>query len=386
MSLTVTWNVSEQRVVVRVCAWWCNADTSLDRGIEFRRAFDQALLNANDTQLEMPTCPTGNCHWPIFSTLGMCGSCQDQTSNIQIQCGLTLMSSKALQPWNWTYCAYTYADGDQLYTPREGSDEFGRDYNFDALPVVANYSRARENVGLTIKTPTVRVFLVSAGNTFSDSNTGYYTFRIHDNTYRLRPGPTIHDCKFVWCIQAYNVSVSKGTQTTHKLGQWTDFTQSGDGRDRVLHFNMTNIPSAIIDSIHSGHRNWTVPRIQGDTPTKSVYAETKLYDEPPHDPSNLTFSEFRAVSMYRITDYSAWIENAASHQRNAAYRRDRFHGASLRGHSFHTRAILRHPLLVAHVPRRAHRTVHATARTHHLDYTRIASRALEERRSGTALH
>ncbi|TKX25159.1 hypothetical protein C1H76_2389 [Elsinoe australis] len=265
-----------------------------DRGIEFRRAFDQALLNANDTQLEMPTCPTGNCHWPIFSTLGMCGSCQDQTSNIQIQCGLTLMSSKALQPWNWTYCAYTYADGDQLYTPREGSDEFGRDYNFDALPVVANYSRARENVGLTIKTPTVRVFLVSAGNTFSDSNTGYYTFRIHDNTYRLRPGPTIHDCKFVWCIQAYNVSVSKGTQTTHKLGQWTDFTQSGDGRDRVLHFNMTNIPSAIIDSIHSGHRNWTVPRIQGDTPTKSVYAETKLYDEPPHDPSNLTFSEFRA--------------------------------------------------------------------------------------------
>lgn len=248
----------------------------------------------------------------------MCGSCVDQTPNIVIDCGLTFVSSKAQQPWNTTYCAYSYADGGIPDTPREGSDDPGRDYNFDALPLVTNYSRAQRNYAPALARK-VRVFLVSAANTFSSLDT-YYKFRIHDNTYRLSQGPTIQECRFSWCIQAYNVSYSNGTQSTQKLGQWTNITEPANPPYIAKNFNMTGMPSSILDTIRSGNHNWTVPQIPGDIPTRSVYAEAGLYYEPPHEPGNLTFSEFRAVSMYRITNYSAWIENAAMSITNAMRR------------------------------------------------------------------
>ncbi|KAF4552360.1 Hypothetical protein D9617_10g073410 [Elsinoe fawcettii] len=291
-----------------------------NRAMEFRRAFEQALLNTNETMLEMPTCPTGNCRWPVFPTLGMCGSCIDRTTEIELVCGLGSVPSKAVQTIT-AYCAYTLP-GERV--EREGSDIFGFDYNFDALPEIESFSKVKQNrTGEEIRG--VRVFLVSASNTYQNNATGFNTFRIHDNTRRFSQGPTIQDCNFSWCIKAYNVSVVNGSLETEMVGDWSDFSTPPAPTIKFpqkppSYFNLQSIPEPLVRSMEMGDTPWSVPAQIEQMPTRSVYATTRLFDQGPYLDSNLTFSEFRAMSMYKITDYQRWISNVAMSVTNAMRR------------------------------------------------------------------
>ena len=57
------------------------SSTKLD--YPFANAITDAAFNRGDLLETRPHCPTGNCTWPIFTSLGFCSDCQDFTEAMQ---------------------------------------------------------------------------------------------------------------------------------------------------------------------------------------------------------------------------------------------------------------------------------------------------------------
>jgi hypothetical protein len=49
-----------------------------------------------------PTCPTGNCTFPHYRTVGMCSGCNDISNTINTTCGAPTYAGASFVPCNWT--------------------------------------------------------------------------------------------------------------------------------------------------------------------------------------------------------------------------------------------------------------------------------------------
>lgn len=187
--------------------------------------FYAGLLSVNATDI-IPVCPTGNCTWPVVSSLAMCGGCTDVSAELT-----AAVDRNDVNGWH----NYSLPDGltlsvnGYIHNQRLVADRTN-EVDFDS------YSGYRYK---------------SIGN---DPENGYLML-LHFEVISFDPNsfksatpkpPVAHECALWFCIQAYNVSMTNGQLTQSTIGSWRKLTPNHLSQSMMQNFTKTpaefNVP------------------------------------------------------------------------------------------------------------------------------------------------
>ena len=208
------------------------------------------------------SCNSGNCTWPMYSSLAICASTADVTTSLRTSCS-TLDS---------TQCNYSLPSGGSL----AGENDFMSISTTD-------------NIGFT-------------STAFANTNPviDFFTFLISNKTSQ----PLLLESTLHLCAQSYNTSIINGKTETKELASWTTLNTTQDYVVEVPHdlakymmghysFNTMN---AFLGSILQGRY-----QINGDIPTYGSDAIEILVDtllvEPYDEAAMANFLNGLATSM-----------------------------------------------------------------------------------------
>ena len=211
-----------------VCCKW-NLEYQLTVHLVTQETFNDSLVEAineavftpgpiPDTQ---PPCPTGNCLWPQFNSLGFCSICQDITR--QMQQDSTSVSTSLFYPpghqgeegWGQKNVTFTYS------IPRPLLAGYGTDAdssNPNAANLTTSTFTVSENDSQETGLSGVPRFLAwalpsegPADTNRTPSGFGLYAF-IWTSTFLSSPGTVLSAdlCSMSFCLQNRTVSISSG--------------------------------------------------------------------------------------------------------------------------------------------------------------------------------
>lgn len=138
------------------------------------------LYNPNVTLSDVSaSCQSGNCTWPLYSSLAICASTADVSASLKSSCS-------TLDP---KQCNYSLPSGGSL----AGKDDF-----------------------MSISTTDNTTFTSLA---FADTKPmiDFFTFLISNKT----SDPILLESALHLCVQSYNTSVTNGKTETRELNVWT---------------------------------------------------------------------------------------------------------------------------------------------------------------------
>lgn len=214
----------------------------INPGLPMEAAWYAGLFSFNATELQ-PTCPTGNCTWPVVSSLAVCGECADVSSDLSYSEDPTAMP---FQEFN-----FSLPDGNQLVNRLVPTTV----YRLNASLVNTSYP------GLHYK------------SIEQDRDNGYMMlahFEVISQRDRANHAATwgleetaAHECALWFCIQAYDVSLTNGNLNQMTINQWshvdprslTDDNSGGQTYFGSDFFNFTMPPAEF--NVPEG-TNWAV--------------------------------------------------------------------------------------------------------------------------------
>lgn len=102
----------------------------------WNNAVEAGIWGESEQFYQRPGCPTGNCTWPDFHSIGWCSKCQDATSHLQItNCNLTELIRDPPQP-NESTCMASLGHGRSVSLHGGGEKREGLgDYNMLNLTI-----------------------------------------------------------------------------------------------------------------------------------------------------------------------------------------------------------------------------------------------------------
>ncbi|KAJ6032736.1 hypothetical protein N7540_003468 [Penicillium herquei] len=172
-----------------------------------------------------PNCPSGNCTWPSYKSVGFCSQCADITSTATLDCPEpTHSGSSSLRGG--------YIEGKcDVVLPHGHSSNTTVSLNMDATEI-----DIADSTSITVDSDTVWPVLaydytaqyITTNQTYSNienplltlahASLGFDSSRI-TNASNLWEGVIINNvtqCSFSYCLQDYNVSVTNGNATIEK--------------------------------------------------------------------------------------------------------------------------------------------------------------------------
>lgn len=181
-------------------------------------AMNEAVFTSNPILDSQPPCPTGNCLWPQFTSLGFCSSCQDITQEMQQDS--TSVSTSVFTQWDDVRrteknTTFTYS------VPRSFLDGYYENADPSNLPSVnltmSTFSMDVNGSGITGLTgaPRFLAWALSSDGTADTNRTpsgfGLYMF-IRTSTSLSSPGIVLSAdlCSMSFCLKTRSVSVSSG--------------------------------------------------------------------------------------------------------------------------------------------------------------------------------
>ena len=182
---------------------------------------NEAVYNPDLIPDIQPRCPTGNCLWPQFTSLGFCSSCQDVTQEMQqdstsVRSLLFYASGhQGEEGWGQQNVTFTYS------VPRSLLNGYGIEAD-SSNPDSANLTTSTFTVSVTNSqqtalqgVPRLLAWALSSGGQADTNRTpigfGLYTF-IRTSTSPSSPGSVLSAdlCSMSFCLQNRSVSVSSG--------------------------------------------------------------------------------------------------------------------------------------------------------------------------------
>jgi len=185
---------------------WKKAVQPIDLSFQAKAAIYNGLYGSN-TSMSVPTdCSSGNCTWPLFTSLGMCSTCADVTPQTIRSCKARLVHPPNETDPNWKYtemnCTYTLPYSTYLNATFIWADD-------DPIMASVQYTNVASTgnwVGLIPETPDLRVVGLSRIR-FNNSETMSSWTRVEGVPI---PPVEVTQCLLYFCIQLFNVSVSNG--------------------------------------------------------------------------------------------------------------------------------------------------------------------------------
>jgi hypothetical protein len=173
-------------------------------------SFNQAINNAiyTDNFDRTPSCPTGNCTWPSFRSLGWCSKCQDVTEQVQSNCSYSYDASKLNQSEHYFGSCNLHLD-----------QGYSTDLTWEVAPSDGG------SFGLQVTTEVL--WLVDDGNSTTTATSNNPTFFgiespqavlghvLMDFDDDLHPENGFHvanatQCVLSYCVRDYDISVESG--------------------------------------------------------------------------------------------------------------------------------------------------------------------------------
>lgn len=171
----------------------------VNAGLPMEAAWHAGLLTFNATDL-LPACPTGNCTWPVVSSLAVCGECTDVSSDLDYTEDLT-------QSPYWAF-NFTLPDGTQLVNNQSPVTT----YRLIADAANTSYPGLRYK---SIEQDPAGYLMLAHFEIISQRDT---TKLEHD--WGLNE-TVAHECAMWFCIEAYNISMTNGQLNQTTIGQWS---------------------------------------------------------------------------------------------------------------------------------------------------------------------
>jgi hypothetical protein len=190
----------------------------------------QPVLLGNGTRPEIPvSCPTSNCTWPAFDTLGMCSECMEVSQLVTYDCLYTLVdwtsgldASVSSYP-NATVCGYFLNATSSVPVLMSGyilgSDgrPEGEALLMRTVPLITNPSRDALWGG-SINFKDVRNPIIDA----------LISSTVDLSQVRADVAPTVHECVVTWCVKTVeSASYWEGTYSENITKTFVNRTGTG---------------------------------------------------------------------------------------------------------------------------------------------------------------
>lgn len=165
------------------------------------------------------TCPTAQCTWPIIPTLAVCGGCINTTESIRVE-----------QQGNSPNCTATSSSGQQLKGPCILTDDYATDTLFDSGNGTGKFSASSD----VILDGASGNWIVNFGGIKAGRKGSY----IHGSLEESQSA----ECALWYCIEAHNISVSRGKLRDEVIGTWQAPNSDTWEWTSQLKFNFSGIP------------------------------------------------------------------------------------------------------------------------------------------------
>lgn len=293
----------------------------------------QVRSSGNGTRADIPvTCPTSNCTWPSYETLGVCSACEDVSSLLHYECGSgaldwvsTTAGASSNKPFpNGTMCGYflnTTSDNPTMMTGH--NTDLNVSYAGEALiarvlPLVSSPERHRLLNGSIhfhhIRDPIEDFVVASVSN-------GLESIRRNET-------PVAHECVVHWCVKTIQSSYYWGgyeeevtntfANTTTGPFPWQATPVVGlkqNGTDYQYIDNITIQPPSEKTNLTFGLSN--------DTHANTIMAFDHYFpvfftmNESKSGPF-MRYNTYKTYNYLRVPDFIPWlpVNNVTQHMEN----------------------------------------------------------------------
>lgn len=170
------------------------------------------LHSGNTTIPEIsPSCPGGNCTWPLYKTLGVCASVADVGSHLTFRDASTDTSNSSNSPRWYLTPHHFIIDG----YPQMNVSSAAVDTTTQRGHVIWERPDFNNSIAFAdVDSPLLDAFLiVKNGTDRANGNT---------NTY------TAYELLLQWCVKEFNTSVFDGAAMTELVSSYKNFTLEDD--------------------------------------------------------------------------------------------------------------------------------------------------------------
>ena len=175
-------------------AYWYNASSNqVDVDLPMKAAIMSGLLTTDNSssQFVVPSqCPTGNCSWPTYQSLAVCGACVDLTKNL----------TSTRQQNQSSVLVWQLPNGVSLATP---------DWEQGVTMAVNNTQQTNPTTGREYASIAFSNFNVPPLDVFVIL--GNYTSDMGDFNGHTKGGPYAAECILDFCVQNYTAESRNGT-------------------------------------------------------------------------------------------------------------------------------------------------------------------------------
>lgn len=249
-------------------------------------AIYDGFLSKSIPQFPM-ACPTGDCTWPVFPTLGVCGRCAGVSSDlehVQRDEGGPMDSNYYRLP-SGASVGYYGGVGAKAFTV----DPVGQDRVFKQDPSLAFLQTQNDTVIAQFT-----ALGVTKGNSFSPE------------------AALASECAIWFCVQARNITVRSGILNDSIVDEWVQYERRNDGdADLVSKSVFVNVPASFgLEPGGSGHE------ISVDSDGFRVL-QTQMQDMLSGNISDASRSSDWIEGLYSsINDTAAWVDRLAQSMTN----------------------------------------------------------------------
>ncbi|KAF4556796.1 Hypothetical protein D9617_1g086780 [Elsinoe fawcettii] len=290
-------------------------------GLEFLSIIERSYYTNDQAELSMPACPTGNCEWPVFTTLAACGSCIDHTSSLVKNCTQPEGSEDLPQYCEWPIIGIFNDTFPQPIPDLESNIPYFQAYNERARRLLENGTdpgiTSIDSIPLWKGRPLARdEFLDPARrNSTMFYGTSFRDAASKDNGWQ----PVAKSCTVQWCVQTINASVVNGTLHTKILDAFTDLSRTASGSRFEGDFETWeysgHIPTGSNLKFNETRyaRKWAFEAVPSVLQTIwfDLSGWIKVGPLPPYATDDIGFENIPSRTMYNVSDLDKWVDQLA---------------------------------------------------------------------------
>jgi hypothetical protein len=159
-----------------------------------------------------PSCPTGNCQYPLFQSLAFCGSCENATSTMKTTCSEAFAED---YEQDFIYCQFKLPNGVQVNASHSSHQYDDADFNPEANLTIVGTGVDYDVVDPMGPNGSVLDYTVMKA-LIESNRTGISRASPLDAGISV----TADRCKLRFCVNTYESSVTDGQLTEKTLSTW----------------------------------------------------------------------------------------------------------------------------------------------------------------------
>lgn len=189
---------------------------------QFEAAIYAGLYSNPSSFDPKPACPTGNCVWPTYGSIGWCSKCQNFTSNAVVRdCdfNLSIIANSLRSGETQTLaCRVEFADGNQVQTPITITQNTADNTTFDIIETQLNFTSISTLDGPYISSQPTSSFLGIKAPQLAMGYASIGQVGPEGPDVPVRQFDTAYECILDLCVREYNVSMSGGVPNVQIVG------------------------------------------------------------------------------------------------------------------------------------------------------------------------